>query len=69
MAGALLARALDAMRRQGAPIAEGYPSKPDPSGRYIDTFAWTGTISLFEKAGFTLAGSPGGGRRRMRKDL
>ncbi len=69
VAGVLLVHALGAMRRQGAEIAEGYPSKPDPSGRYIDTFAWTGTLSLFEKAGFTLAGNPGGGRRRVRKIL
>lgn len=69
VARAMLARALDVMGRQGAEIAEGYPSKPDSKGRYIDTFAWTGTVSLFEKAGFTVAGSPGGGRRRMRKDL
>ena len=69
MAKAMLRAALGAMTRMGAEIVEGYPSKPNKDGNYIAAFAWTGTLSLFEKAGFTVAGNPEGGRRRMRKRL
>jgi GNAT superfamily N-acetyltransferase len=69
VATALLARVLRILKSEGAEIAEAYPSKPGPDGRYIDTFAWTGTRSLFAKAGFTVAGNPEGGRQRVRKTL
>ncbi len=69
VATALLAHALRAMAARGAEIAEGYPSRPGPDGRYIDAFSWTGTRSLFEKAGFTVAGNPDGGKVRVRKIL
>ncbi|MGB7622468.1 MAG: GNAT family N-acetyltransferase [Terriglobia bacterium] len=69
VAGALLKPALTAMSRQGVRLAEGYPSKPDKAGRYIDTFAWTGTLSLFRKAGFTRVGNPTSSKQRVRKTL
>lgn len=69
VAKAMLAKALEAMRERGAEIAEGYPSKPDKDGQYIAAFSWTGTLSLFEKAGFTTAGNAEGSKRRVRKAL
>jgi len=69
VATALLHHALRAMKRRGAKTAEAYPSKPDRNGRYVPTFAWTGTQSLFEKAGFRVAGNPQGAKQRVRKDL
>lgn len=69
VATALLRHALLEMKRLGAACAEGYPSKPDKTGRYIDTFAWTGTRSLFQKAGFVVVGNPEGGKVRVRKVL
>jgi len=69
VATALLAHAVRAIAARGGEIAEGYPSKPGPDGRYIDTFSWTGTRSLFAKAGFTVAGNPNGGKVRVRKIL
>jgi len=65
----MLRHALKVMKRDGAEIAEGYPSKPNKDGRYIAAFAWTGTISLFEKAGFAAAGNSEGSKRRVRKRL
>jgi GNAT superfamily N-acetyltransferase len=67
VAAALLRHALRAIRGRGGKIAEAYPSKPDDAGRYIDTFAWTGTQALFKKAGFTGVGNPEGGKQRVRK--
>ena len=68
--GKLLAAALEALRRHGAAIAEGYPVKPTGDGKKLPAaFAWTGTRSLFAKAGFEVAGNPDGGRQRVRKHL
>jgi GNAT superfamily N-acetyltransferase len=67
VATALLKHALQAIKQRGIQIAEGYPAKPDAGGRYIDTFAWTGTQTLFQKAGFTVAGNPEGSKQRVRK--
>ncbi len=67
VATALLAHVLRLLAERGAGIAEGYPAKPGKDGRSIDTFSWTGTPSLFEKAGFRLVGDPGAGKLRMRK--
>ncbi len=40
----------------GAAIVEGFPVRPAPSDKRLpDVFAWTGTRSLFEKAGFSPA--------------
>jgi GNAT superfamily N-acetyltransferase len=69
VARAMLEHAVRAMKRRGAEIAEGYPSKPDPTGRYIASFAWTGTRSLFGKAGFAVAGNAEGSKQRVRKVL
>lgn len=69
VAKATLKHALEAMKEKGAKIAEGYPSKPNKDGRYIAAFAWTGTISLFEKAGFTIVGNADGSKIRVRKQL
>ncbi len=67
VAAALLKHAVKAMRDRGVRIVEGYPSKPDKTGRYIDAFAYTGTQSLFRKAGFTPVGNPEASRQRVRK--
>jgi GNAT superfamily N-acetyltransferase len=69
VATALLDHALRAMAERGVRTAEGYPSIPNKDGSYIASFAWTGTVSLFEKAGFSLVGDPTTSKRRMRKDL
>jgi GNAT superfamily N-acetyltransferase len=69
VAKALLLHALGAMAHRGVDVVEGYPSAPNKDGSYIAAFSWTGTISLFEKAGFVLAGNAEGSKRRMRKAL
>jgi GNAT superfamily N-acetyltransferase len=69
VATALLKHALRALKQQGIKRAEGYPAKPDEAGHYIDTFAWTGTQELFQKAGFTVVGNPEGSKQRVRKTL
>jgi hypothetical protein len=57
------------MADRGATIAEGYPTAPNKDGSYIAAFSWTGTIPLFERAGFALVGNADGSKRRMRKTL
>jgi GNAT superfamily N-acetyltransferase len=69
VASAMLEHALEAMKAKGAEIVEGYPSKPNKEGKYIDAFAWTGTISLFEKLGFVTVGNPEKSKIRVRKQL
>lgn len=69
VAKVMIQHALRIMKARGVEIAEGYPSKPDRNGRYIAAFSWTGTISLFEKAGFVNVGNPEGGKRRVRKQI
>jgi GNAT superfamily N-acetyltransferase len=69
VAGALLKEALRSMKELGALTAEAYPSKPDKDGKYIAAFSWTGTRSLFAKAGFEPAGNAEGGKMRVRKEL
>jgi GNAT superfamily N-acetyltransferase len=69
VATALLGHALRAMKKLKVKIVEAYPSKPDKDGRYVATFAWTGTQSLFQKAGFEVVGNPDGGKQRVRKCL
>jgi len=63
---ALLSAALRAMKKQGCKIIEGYPSKPGKDGQYIAAFSWTGTQSLFSKAGFRVVGNKDGGKQRVR---
>jgi GNAT superfamily N-acetyltransferase len=73
VARALLAGAIDCARAHGAPALEAYPV--DPAGRRIDTaFAYVGTLSMFEKAGFrrvieTSARSAGMNRWLVRLEL
>ncbi len=69
VATALLRHALRALKRRKARVAEAYPSKPDKNGRYVPSFAWTGTHSLFREAGFAVVGNPLGARQRVRKEL
>jgi GNAT superfamily N-acetyltransferase len=64
----LLKAAGDFARERGAPALEGYPS-PDPSGTLPAPFLYTGTVSLFERAGFAMAARRGKGRAVMRLDL
>ncbi len=67
VAKAMLKHALEAMKAKGVEIVEGYPSKPNKDGKYINAFAYTGTISLFEKLGFVTAGNPDTSKIRVRK--
>ena len=69
VASLMLNHALDSMKKLGASIAEAYPTKPNKVGEYIDSFAFTGTQSLFIKAGFRIAGNPDGSKQRVRKLL
>jgi predicted GNAT family acetyltransferase len=69
VASALLEHALRAMKKRKVKIVEAYPSKPDKNGRYVPTFAWTGTQALFKKAGFKIAGNAEGSKQRVRKIL
>jgi GNAT superfamily N-acetyltransferase len=69
VARALLDHALRAMVGRGATIAEGYPAAPNKDGSYIAAFSWTGTIPLFERAGFAITGCATTSKRRMRKCL
>jgi GNAT superfamily N-acetyltransferase len=48
---ALLQEAIDHAASNGGTIVEGYPVDPKKKN-YVDTFAYTGLMSAFEKAGF-----------------
>jgi GNAT superfamily N-acetyltransferase len=73
VARALLHGAIAYARAQGAPALEAYPV--DPAGKRIDvTFAYVGTLPMFEQAGFrrvieTAARSAGLPRWLMRLEL
>jgi GNAT superfamily N-acetyltransferase len=69
VARALLSAAESLARTRGVRILEGYPVRPKADGRYPAAFAWTGTRSLFDRAGFVLVGNEDGGKQRMRKQL
>ena len=70
VAKAMLAHALRSLRRRGAEIAEAYPVHPStPGGKIPASFAYTGTRSLFDAAGFEVVGNRGGGRERVRLTL
>ncbi len=73
VATALLGGAVDFARAEGASILEGYPAD-NAKARMSGTFAYTGTRSMFEKAGFSWAAdtnSKTGGITRvvMRRNL
>jgi GNAT superfamily N-acetyltransferase len=67
----LLKAAVKALANEGVAIVEGYPVKPIRSGNkdIPGAFAFTGTISLFKKEGFVLAGSSATAKLRYRKAL
>ena len=70
LASQLLGHVLQRMRAQGAPSAEGYPLQPRPDGgAYPAGYSYTGTVAMFEKAGFVLAAPPVHARVRMRRAL
>ena len=69
VARALLAAAESLARSRRARLLEGYPVRPKSDGPYPAAFAWTGTRSLFDAAGFELAGNEDGGKQRMRKTI
>lgn len=67
----LLKAAAKVLTNENEKILEGYPVKPTKPGNkdIPGAFAWTGTIPLFEKQGFKLAGSPLSAKLRYRKSL
>jgi len=54
----LLEAAVQFVRDQGGRLIEGYPVEPK-AGRLPDAFAWTGTATAFQKAGFVEAARRG----------
>lgn len=54
----LLEAAVRFVRQQGGRLVEGYPVEPK-AGRLPDAFAWTGTVTAFQKAGFVEAARRG----------
>jgi GNAT superfamily N-acetyltransferase len=68
VAGVLLKAALKALKKKKAGVVEGYPVRPKGDGKpFPAAFAWTGTLSLFEKAGFDIVQERERGKQRMRK--
>jgi GNAT superfamily N-acetyltransferase len=67
----LLKAAVKILAKEGETMVEGYPVKPTKPGNkdIPGPFAFTGTIPLFEKQGFVLAGSPLTSKLRYRKEL
>ncbi|MDP3683221.1 MAG: GNAT family N-acetyltransferase, partial [Ignavibacteria bacterium] len=64
VAAALLKHSVKTLKRQGVKIVEGYPVKLEKE--LPAAFVWTGTLSLFEKAGFKIV-SEKKGKQRVRK--
>ena len=54
IANALLGAAMDYAREHGATLLEGYPTDAH-GGRIQAAYAYTGTLGMFEKAGFSVA--------------
>jgi GNAT superfamily N-acetyltransferase len=70
VASALLAHAVGQVSAHGAPFAEGYPVKPTRDGRFLSAnFSYTGTVAMFENAGFARAADSPHARVRMRRPL
>jgi GNAT superfamily N-acetyltransferase len=67
VAGALLAHAVGAIAALGGRVVEAYPVRADE--RVSAAFAWTGTLPLFEKAGFRVEDDRGRGKVRVRRAL
>jgi GNAT superfamily N-acetyltransferase len=68
VATALLGAVVEAVRRAGGRVLEGYPSVT-ASGRAPAAFVWTGTPALFEKHGFRRVDDKPTGKVRMRLEL
>lgn len=66
VATALLDAVVLALKKEGARLVEGYPVKGE---KIPAAFAYTGTTSLFEKAGFSLAQARPTGKQRYRRAL
>ena len=67
VASALLAAAVKAVRRRRGTVIEAYPVRSAKFGKAIPAaFAWTGTLSMFQAAGFEAVGPRDGGKQRMR---
>ena len=59
MASAALEAALEAIKRKGGGLVEAYPvSKTDQGSNYL----YSGTVAMFEKAGFKVVAPLGEGR-------
>lgn len=69
VATALLEKAIEVARAQGAAELEAYPVRPkaDGPGEVPPAFAWTGVPRLFEKAKFVNVTPPGNPRDIYRK--
>jgi GNAT superfamily N-acetyltransferase len=67
VAGTLLRAACDFARDRGARLVEGYPVSPD--ARTDPGALFTGTVAMFESAGFREAADRGGRRKIMRRNL
>jgi GNAT superfamily N-acetyltransferase len=67
----LLKAVVALLKAEGQTVLEGYPVKPTkPGNKNIPgAFAWTGTVPLFEKQGFVLAGNPSTSKLRYRRCL
>jgi predicted GNAT family acetyltransferase len=67
----LLKAAVQTLAKEGETVIEGYPVKPSkPGNKNIPgAFAFTGTIPIFEKQGFVLAGGRATSKLRYRKIL
>lgn len=52
VASALLKEAIATAFERGARVLEAYPAPQKPREKLVAAFAWTGTLSLFAKAGF-----------------
>lgn len=64
----LLKAAIEHVRKKGGLLVEGYPVIPYAAAMPA-AFAWTGTLSAFERAGFTEAGRKSQARPIVRFDL
>jgi GNAT superfamily N-acetyltransferase len=67
VATALLAASLKAVRRRRGTTIEAYPVRSPKFGKAIPAaFAWTGTLPMFDAAGFEPVGPRDRGKQRMR---
>ena len=69
MASLALKAALEAIRQKGGGVVEAYPVKKTDQGA---NYVYSGTVSMFERAGFKVIGPFGTGRTStvvMRRDV